>query len=82
MFWIPRGWVPGYIEWVLSFPRAPIGSVSIQIWGIACITVIQMVGAAVVAAWVLDKQGVQQEKKGEAMKMGASGGEKPGKKEL
>lgn len=35
MFWIPEGWVPGYVEWGLSFPKAPIGSVSIQVWSFA-----------------------------------------------
>lgn len=45
--------MPGYVEWALAFPRAPRGSVSVQIWGIACATVIQLVGQAVVAAWVL-----------------------------
>ncbi|KAG0652024.1 Guided entry of tail-anchored s 1 [Hyphodiscus hymeniophilus] len=25
MFWIPKGWVPYYAEWLLSFPRAPLG---------------------------------------------------------
>ncbi|TGZ77845.1 protein get1 [Ascodesmis nigricans] len=35
MFWLPQGAVPSYAEWVLSFPRAPRGSVSIQVWGFA-----------------------------------------------
>lgn len=86
MFWLPRGWVPGYVEWALAFPRAPRGSVSIQIWGIACATVIQLVSEAVVAGWVLMKEteGVGKEKRREkeGMKMGAGGGAKGGKKEL
>lgn len=53
MFWMPKRWVPVYIEWILSFPRAPIGSVSIQMWAISCGTVIRLIGAALVAAWVL-----------------------------
>ena len=78
LFWIPRGWVPGYVEWLLAFPRAPRGSVSIQMWGIACATVVQLVGAAVVAGLVLvGEQGQGRQK----VKMGADGkGE--GKKEL
>lgn len=36
MFWLPQDWVPGYVEWVLSFPRAPCGSVSVQVWSFAC----------------------------------------------
>jgi tail-anchored protein insertion receptor len=35
IFWIPEGWAPGYVEWILSWPKAPKGSVSIQIWGFA-----------------------------------------------
>ncbi|EUC50068.1 hypothetical protein COCMIDRAFT_1255 [Bipolaris oryzae ATCC 44560] len=53
MFWIPAGWVPYYVEWILSFPRAPLGSVSINIWGIACASMIALVAEAVAAAWVL-----------------------------
>ncbi|EUC32186.1 hypothetical protein COCCADRAFT_99350 [Bipolaris zeicola 26-R-13] len=53
MFWIPAGWVPYYVEWILSFPRAPLGSVSINVWGIACASMIALVAEAVAAAWVL-----------------------------
>ncbi|KAF2260084.1 CHD5-domain-containing protein [Lojkania enalia] len=49
MFWIPEGWVPGYVEWVLSFPRAPKGSVSINIWDIACASIVKLVGEALTA---------------------------------
>ena len=81
LFWIPRGWAPGYVEWLLAFPRAPTGSVSIQIWGIACATVVQLIGAAVVAGLVLMRQ---QEQERQKMKMGVGGrSEKAdGKKEL
>ncbi|KAI1430587.1 CHD5-like protein-domain-containing protein [Xylaria sp. CBS 124048] len=40
MFWLPSGWFPYYIEWILSFPRAPIGSVSIVSWQTACAAVV------------------------------------------
>ena len=53
MFWVPAGWVPYYVEWVLSFPRAPLGSVSINIWGIACASMIALAAEAVAAVWVL-----------------------------
>jgi hypothetical protein len=53
MFWLPAGWVPYYVEWILSFPRAPLGSVSINVWGIACASMIVLVGEAVMAAYVL-----------------------------
>lgn len=53
MFWLPQGWVPGYVEWILSFPRAPKGSISINIWDIACASMIALVGEALTAAYVL-----------------------------
>ena len=59
-----------------------MGSVSIQIWVIACVTVIQMVGAAVVAAFVLEIKGPQVTKKGQPMKMGAAGARRKPEKEL
>lgn len=73
--------MPGYVEWLLAFPRAPTGSVSIQIWGIACATIVQLTGAAVVAALVLFREQQQGEQK---IKMGARGrgGKGEGKKEL
>lgn len=86
MFWIPRGWVPGYVEFLLSFPRAPRGSVSIQVWGIACGTVVQLVGAAGAAGWILvQKRREEQMRGGEKGKveMGVGGrGKGEGKKEL
>lgn len=36
MFWLPRGWFPAYAEWLVSFPRAPRGSISITSWQLAC----------------------------------------------
>ena len=49
MFWLPHGVVPYYGEWLLSFPRAPLGSVSIQVWGMACGAAILLVSEALVA---------------------------------
>ncbi|EPE36819.1 Protein get1 [Glarea lozoyensis ATCC 20868] len=89
MFWIPQGWAPYYAEWLLSFPRAPVGSVSVQSWSIACLAVIQLVSDAVVAAVALAatprSAGVKQR---EAMKVPgekttpAQEGKAPEKKEL
>lgn len=74
MYWIPKGWVPYYVAWLLSFPRAPVGAVSIQIWGTACATVVQMVGAAAVSGWVLlQEQGGKGRGRGEKVAMGAEG---------
>jgi hypothetical protein len=50
MFWLPKGFLPYYAEWLLSFPRAPLGSVSVQSWGLACGAVILLVNDAIVAA--------------------------------
>ena len=79
MFWIPRGWLPGYVEWALAFPRAPRGSVSIQIWGIACATVVQLIATAVVAGLMLWGQGTKEKRK---EKMAMKGEKEVEKKEL
>ncbi|KAI9901342.1 hypothetical protein N3K66_003159 [Trichothecium roseum] len=42
MFWLPHGWFPWYAEWIISFPRAPMGSVSIASWQLACTGVIAL----------------------------------------
>ncbi|CAM1509454.1 Fc.00g031930.m01.CDS01 [Cosmosporella sp. VM-42] len=42
MFWLPYGWFPYYAEWILSFPRSPVGSVSIASWQLACTGVIAL----------------------------------------
>ena len=47
VFWIPEGWVPGYIEWGLSFPKAPIGSVSIQVWTFAITQVLRVIAPVI-----------------------------------
>ena len=43
VFALPEGWFPYYVEWILSFPRAPLGSVSIQVWSNVCGTAIAVV---------------------------------------
>ncbi|KAF2736432.1 CHD5-domain-containing protein [Polyplosphaeria fusca] len=53
MFWLPQGWVPVYVEWLLSFPRAPKGSISINIWDIACASMIALISEALTAVYVL-----------------------------
>jgi len=54
MFWLPHGWFPYYAEWFLSLPRAPLGSVSIASWQVACAVVIDLVVRAVrtLVGWV------------------------------
>ena len=53
MFWLPANWVPYYVEWILSFPRAPLGSISIQMWTAACAAIIALASEACAAVWVL-----------------------------
>lgn len=82
MFWLPQGWVPGLVEWGLSFPRAPVGAVSINVWAMACGSVIAMLNEAVVALVAVNKgqvpvgQGKGEKVKVEMPPMGARGGEK------
>jgi tail-anchored protein insertion receptor len=49
MFWLPGGWFPYYIEWLLSFPRAPLGSISIVSWQAACTGVIVLLSDTITA---------------------------------
>lgn len=77
------------MEWILSFPRAPQGSISIQVWSIACASVISLVAEAVVAVYALvnaPNATKESEKMAQAFKSGASTpGSLPGtpsKKEL
>lgn len=72
MFWLPKGWVPYAGEWILSFPRGPLGGVSINVWGMACAGVIGLVTEAIVAVWALRSKAeevkkveeIKEEKKG------------------
>ncbi|RYO81204.1 hypothetical protein DL766_002998 [Monosporascus sp. MC13-8B] len=74
MFWLPKGWFPYYVEWILSFPRAPLGSVSITSWQLACTAVVMLVSdtMAAVMGLVLGA-GPQMEQP-----MSSGGGEKQG----
>ncbi|KAF9887602.1 GET complex subunit get1 [Aspergillus nanangensis] len=49
VFGLPEAWFPYYVEWVLSFPRAPLGSVSIQVWSNVCATTISVLAEIVTA---------------------------------
>ncbi|PHH63128.1 hypothetical protein CDD81_6279 [Ophiocordyceps australis] len=59
MFWLPYGWFPYYGEWILSFPRAPMGSVSATSWQLACTSFITLVSEMVVLVWALARGQVQ-----------------------
>ena len=86
MFWLPQGWMPYPAEWVLSFPRAPLGSISINIWALACASVIGMVAEGVVGVWTLREGKVMAgPRTGEKLKTespSSSGRDKMEKKEL
>ena len=64
MFWLPEGLVPGYVEWLLACPKAPSGSISIQVWFMACASVIAIASEGVAAVWAL--RVVEQEERAKA----------------
>jgi tail-anchored protein insertion receptor len=53
MFYLPQGWVPYPVEWILSFPKAPLGGISVNVWAIACASVIALVSEGVRAGLTL-----------------------------
>ncbi|OQE36188.1 hypothetical protein PENCOP_c012G05126 [Penicillium coprophilum] len=69
VFRLPESWFPYYVEWILSFPRAPLGSVSIQVWSNVCATTIAL--AAEVAGSLLLQVAGQKEGQKEAVPLGA-----------
>lgn len=73
--------MPYYAEWLLSFPRAPVGSISIQAWALACGAIILLVSDALGAAVAL-ATGTGEKQKGEPMKMQGEGQSQETKKEL
>jgi hypothetical protein len=62
MFWLPYGWFPYYVEWFLSFPRAPLGSVSIVSWQWACMGMLALASETISAilGLVLSSRQTQQ----------------------
>ncbi|OOQ83106.1 Protein get1 [Penicillium brasilianum] len=52
VFALPADWFPYYVEWVLSFPRAPLGSVSVQVWNNVCATAVAFLGEIIGAILV------------------------------
>lgn len=69
MFWLPKGWFPYYVEWILSFPRAPLGSISIASWQLACAGFILLVSDTITAVFGL-VLGARLEKKAQWTKAG------------
>ncbi|KAK3493306.1 CHD5-like protein-domain-containing protein [Neurospora crassa] len=76
MFWLPYGWFPYYVEWFASFPRAPLGSVSIVVWQWACTGVIKLVIETVMAVvgLIVAARQKQQEKQKAKQAVPAAGG--------
>ena len=72
--------MPWYVEWTLAFPRAPSGSVSINVWSAACATVFQILGD-VILYMVANVQGKKEGVKRKEQPFGA-GTERGEKKEL
>lgn len=61
MFWIPHGWFPYYAEWIISFPRAPLGSVSVASWQLACSSVIALLSDLITGIYGLVSSAKQKE---------------------
>ncbi|KAI1506538.1 CHD5 domain-containing protein [Biscogniauxia marginata] len=73
MFWLPSGWFPYYVEWILSFPRAPLGSVSIVSWQAACTGVVILTSdtiKAILGLALATKQAQKQPAKAAGEKQG------------
>lgn len=82
MFWMPAGWLPRGVERLLAFPRAPTGSVSINVWAIACASVIAMIADAVAAGYRLTTERGSTERAERSTASPQAGDEKQGLKEL
>ncbi|AEO61920.1 hypothetical protein MYCTH_2312690 [Thermothelomyces thermophilus ATCC 42464] len=88
MFWLPYGWFPYYVEWFASFPRAPLGSVSIVMWQAACTSMLTLiVDAAVgiiglIAASRQSQRHKQKPMQKDRQPVPAAVGKDEGKKEL
>ncbi|RKF74823.1 Protein get1 [Golovinomyces cichoracearum] len=53
MLYIPKGWIPYHAEWLLAFPRAPLGSISIQAWSFSCVVVLELMSELVMTVFIL-----------------------------
>ena len=47
LLWLPSGWFPYYAEWIISWPSAPLGSISIVMWSWACAGFFTLIGDTV-----------------------------------
>ncbi|KAK4155108.1 CHD5-like protein-domain-containing protein [Chaetomidium leptoderma] len=84
IFWLPYGWFPYYVEWFASFPRAPLGSVSITVWQWACTGMLALILETVmgVMGLVAANRQSQKQKQPVPAEAGPSAGNGESKKEL
>ncbi|KAG7294331.1 GET complex subunit get1 [Staphylotrichum longicolle] len=83
IFWLPYGWFPYYIEWFASFPRAPLGSVSIVVWQWACTGMLALIMEAALGVMGLVAASRQaQRQKQPVPAAGAGSAKAESKKEL
>ncbi|KAF9878945.1 CHD5 domain-containing protein [Colletotrichum karsti] len=77
MFWLPYGWFPYYAEWLMSFPKAPMGSVSIVSWQLACNGMVTLVTELITSVLGLILMRAKQSPQGKAkVKVPAGAGAK------
>jgi hypothetical protein len=85
MFWLPYGWFPYYVEWFASFPRAPLGSVSIVVWQWACTGILTLIVEAItgiIGLVAANGQSRREKQKQPVPAAGAAAGSSEGKKDL
>lgn len=87
VFWLAHGWFPYWAEWFFSLPRAPLGSVSVASWQVACVVLISMVADLIssIAGLVTSTKQKEAPVKGQGNKTGEKSAVKEGsgeKKEL
>jgi hypothetical protein len=80
MFWLPHGLFPYYAEWFLSLPKAPLGSVSIMSWQVACSALLSLLFEVITSVWGLVFKAKAQEGKGPREATGHAAKEKEGMK--
>ncbi|KAB8201158.1 CHD5-like protein [Aspergillus parasiticus SU-1] len=52
VFALPEAWIPYYVQWILSFPRAPMGSVSVHVWNSVCATAVSVTAEMVTSMFL------------------------------
>ncbi|KAE8350353.1 Protein get1 [Aspergillus coremiiformis] len=52
VFALPDAWFPYYVQWILSFPRAPMGSVSVHVWNSVCAAAISALAELVTSMFL------------------------------